>query len=224
MPHVINFSWLPLKPDSKDSEEAKKLHELNKSVKGLKSCYWGFLLEHPDSVESVSEFDSVDSLNAYLASPLNAEITRLTAGLVDTSVPNLKPYQGHSLMSGPLAPVADAPVTRLVSLVVKASTNEAAFAAAVDKMRTAAQDTKPAGFRAVTYGWAAGTVKDWVDPRGDGSSKGEVRFYGLFTGWDSKEQAEAGSEIMKGLAKELLEPLGLLATKVAHLELNKIQV
>jgi len=226
MSHVVQIMWRALKPDAENSEAAKKARELaeqqGSNIKGLVNFYVGPVMEMPSSVEKMAEWESVEALEAHKSSDMWAQMSKLQEELQDTTHPDLKPYEDHALMSGPLAPVADSPVVRIVAIVLPETVDQAGFEAAFREVHESNKATKPAGLRASIYGWT-----NRVDPnyrKLDGTSDlGPARFYMALVGWDSKEAGDAATASMdQEGAEKARKKFGAIDVRVAHVELKKV--
>jgi len=157
MPEITEIAWFPWKPDARESATAAQLKDLGPELRsrpGLLGSWHGAPLERPQSAEFVNLWDSEASYQANQTSEIYARLKSISAALIDTSDPAVKPYHNAIAFSKPFEAVAAVPIVQVSSLFLPADVDKAAFEAAFDNVLAHLYGSPPDGFVVGTHGWA----------------------------------------------------------------------
>ncbi|KAK3312279.1 hypothetical protein B0H66DRAFT_632899 [Apodospora peruviana] len=182
MSQITEVAWLPLKPDSKDSDAAAALKKIGPDLRaqpGLDGSWHGATIERPQSAEFVSVWASEEAYKQAQGSSIRAEAGKLMQELIDTSDPAVKPYHNAFTLHKPFDTVVVAPVVQVTSIFLPAGVDRAAFEAAWEAIVSHLRQNPPDGFVAGAHGWGLEEVNG-------------AKVFGAFSGWESVEKNAAG--------------------------------
>ncbi|ORY03419.1 hypothetical protein BCR34DRAFT_492426 [Clohesyomyces aquaticus] len=203
------------------SGESKKIwHDGLKtitSVPGCLSLFWGRQIEHPDVVDMIIEWESIDKHQDFMKSPSYApfleSLTSLMAG-----APTI--YHAEMGTELPFSGPGSAPVTECLSLYFEESYAVSDFDSSFAKAREGMEKTAEEA-QGLASGWVVEDVKHkGLGPEG---AEGPGKMFWAVVGWPSVEahMKYRGSEDFAKVIPYLRE--GPKGVEVHHVAFQKFQ-